>query len=255
MDQIRSEGRFSMTIDELRKEFDLTGKSLLQALFRLKKKNHIIPIYKGFYGILSPEFRKSGTLPISLYLDHLMTEHLKKDYYLGVYSAAQYHGASHQAFMSNHVITKPPALRDIRKGNVRIRFSVKKHWDHNDIRKIKSDSGYFNVSSASLTALDLLHFPFVPPETAITVINEISEVIKPDELYDCADRYPSVSAVQRLGYLFKAVTGSLDLSKVLKEVLAGKKIQNIKIHPGLPPSGKRDSEFKVIVNTQIESDL
>ncbi len=255
VNEVRAEGRFSFTIDELREQFNMTDKSLFQVLFRLKKKNLIIQVFNGFYGILSLEYRKSGTLPVSLFLDHLMAGYLNKDYYLGLYSAAKYHGASHQAHMVNYVVTKPPALRKIEKGDMRIRFHVKKSWHQDDVRKMKSDTGYFNVSSAPLTALDLLYFPSVPPEIAITVIDELSETIQPKDLFDCASRYPFVSSVQRLGYMLSKVIGAEDLGDVLKEVLSEKKLQYIKMHPGLSATGKRDSEFKVIVNTHIESDL
>lgn len=255
MNNVRVEGRFSFTIDELREHFNMTDKALFQALFRLKKKNLIIQVFNGFYGILSPEYRKFGTLPVSLFLNHLMKGYLKKDYYLGLYSAAKYHGASHQAHMVSYVVTQPPALRKIEKGDVRINFHVKKNWHKDDIRKMKSDAGYFNASSAPLTALDLLYFRSVPPEIAITVIDELSETIQPQELFDCARRYPFVTAVQRLGYMLDKVIENKNLGNVIKEVLSEKQIQYIRIHPGLSAVGERDSDYKVIVNTQIESDL
>jgi len=70
-------------------------KAALNALARLKKKKEIVSPSKGYYLILTPEFRKQGCLPADYFIDDLM-QHWKKDYYVCLLTAALYYGAAHQ---------------------------------------------------------------------------------------------------------------------------------------------------------------
>ena len=65
------------------------------ALRRLRQKGELATPYKGFYVIVSPEFRNAGCLPASHFIPSLM-EHMGEKYYAGLLSAAEYHGAAHQ---------------------------------------------------------------------------------------------------------------------------------------------------------------
>jgi len=77
--EIRSSGRHSFSLEELKRRFPVSGKALNQALFRLKSKNRIIQIRKEFYAILSPQFIKQASIPPELFVDDMMKA-LKKRY-------------------------------------------------------------------------------------------------------------------------------------------------------------------------------
>lgn len=57
--------------------------------------------------------------------------------------------------MGFQIITKIPALRDIRNDKLTINFYTRSKWNTEGIIEKKTDAGYIKVSSPELTALDL----------------------------------------------------------------------------------------------------
>ena len=125
---VRSKGCFTVTQNELLEKFNISPKTLNQNLFRLKSKNQIAQIRKGFYAIIPPEYSHQGMLPVYLFADDLMKS-LKKNYYLGLYSAAAIHGAGHQQPMESQIIIEKPALREIKNDKLSIRFFTRSKWN------------------------------------------------------------------------------------------------------------------------------
>ena len=52
---IRTKGRYSFTLEEAQLGMKQSGNTLNQALIRLKNKNKIAQIRRGFYAIITPE--------------------------------------------------------------------------------------------------------------------------------------------------------------------------------------------------------
>jgi len=255
IDGVRAKGRYAFTLEELKDKLDVTDKAILQSLYRLKVKNKIVQIRKGFYTILPVEYSRYGVIPSNMYLDDMMVS-LKKDYYLGLISAAAIHGASHQQTMETFVITEKPALRDIKNKKLKINFLVKNEWNKEDIKKVKTEAGYINVSSPELTALDLLYYvEKLGMNRVITILKELIEVIKPSVLAKTAKNYSQVAAVQRLGYLLEYQLENEKLSQAVYNTIADKKGVNIPLMPGKNKSGKTNTKWRIINNIKIESDL
>ena len=94
--------------------------------------------------IIPPRYAASGKLPIQLYGEKLF-RHLNQNYYLGFYTAAKIHGASHQQVQRDYVLTTTPKLNNISKGTLDIRFFTTSHWPDNNIltkKKISYDINY-----------------------------------------------------------------------------------------------------------------
>ena len=255
IDSVRAKGRYAFTFDELKDKLDVTDKAILQSLYRLKVKNKIDQIRKGFYTILPAEYARYGVIPSSMYLDDMMVS-LKKNYYLGLISAAAIHGASHQQTMETFVITEKPALRDIKNKKLKINFLIKNEWNKEDIKKVKTEAGYINVSSPELTALDLLYYvEKLGMNRVITLLKELVEVIKPSILTKTAKSYSQIAAVQRLGYLLEYELENEKLSQAVYNTIADKKGVNIPLMPGKNKSGKTNTKWRIINNIKIESDL
>ena len=138
--EVRSKGRFAITLEELRSKFDVSEKALLQNIYRLKVKNQIAQIRREFYVIIPPQYSNRGMLPPSLFIDDMM-KFLDRDYYVGLYSAAALHGAGHQQPMEFHVIAKRPALRNIRNEKLILSFFTKRDWDKDQIIEKKTEAG------------------------------------------------------------------------------------------------------------------
>ncbi len=83
--EIRSVGRHSFGVDELKKALKVSDKAIYQALYRAKSKEKLAQIRKGYYAILSPEYIKQGMVPATLFIDDLMRM-LHRKYYMGLIS-------------------------------------------------------------------------------------------------------------------------------------------------------------------------
>ena len=255
IDSVRAKGRYAFTLEELKDKLEVTDKAILQNLYRLKLKNKIVQIRKGFYTILPAEYSRYGVIPSNMYLDDMM-QSLNRKYYLGLISAAAIHGASHQQSMETFVITEKPALRDIKNKKLKINFLVKNEWNKEDIKQVKTEAGYINVSSPELTALDLLYYvDKLGMNRVITILKELVEVIKPNILAKTAKNYSQAAAVQRLGYLLEYELDNEKLSQVIYSTIADKKGTNIPLMPGKNKKGNTNTKWRIINNIKIESDL
>lgn len=253
--EIRSKGRYVLTLEEVKSKFNLSDKAVNQALYRLKAKKRIAQIRKGIYAIITPEYLRQGMIPPALFIDDMMKA-LGKSYYVGLLSAAALYGAAHQQPMEFFVITEKPALRPIKNKKVKINFYVKKKWFQEDVRKVKTDAGDISVSTPELTALDLVYYQeSIGLNRTLTILEELASQMKPPILNQTVRRYPQVTAVQRLGYL---LCDELQLSQLvapLKKYINEKKVMPIPLSTNKQRDGELNEQWKIIKNIELESDL
>lgn len=255
LDELRSKGRYAFTLDEAKDKFNVSDKALHQNLYRLKKKKKIVQIRKGFYTLLPAEYSSQGIIPANMFIDDMMKA-LGKKYYVGLVSAAALHGAGHQQPMETFIITERPALRDIKNKKLKLNFFIKSDWNTDDIIEVKTEAGYMNVSSAELTALDLLYYAeSIGMNRILTILEELTEEIKPISLKKTAKSYSQTAAIQRLGYLLEVELENEKLSDILHKIIADKMGVNIPLMPGKSKTGEINSRWKIIRNVEIESDL
>jgi predicted transcriptional regulator of viral defense system len=251
--EVRAQGRYAFTVDELKNKFDLSYRALRQNLFRLKSKKEIALIRQCFYVIIPPEYSKQGMLPPYLFIDDLMKS-LDKPYYVGLLSAAALYGAAHQQPMGYTVIVQSPALRSIDK--LKIVFFPKQNFPQDGIIQKKTPAGYINVSSPELTALDFFDYIHKFGINRITtVLQELVEEMKPSALLKIAKQYTNTAAIQRLGYILDREISAEKLSDALWKVLNEKTCFPVPLSPQKGKKGEMDSKWKVIKNMKIESDL
>jgi predicted transcriptional regulator of viral defense system len=251
---VRSKGGYTITQYELLKTFDITPKALNQTLFRLKSKNQIAQIRKGFYAIIPPEYSHQGMLPVYLFIDDLMKS-LNKNYYLGLYSAAAIHGAGHQQPMESQIIIENPALRDIRNNKLAIRFFTRNKWNTDDLIDKKTDAGYMKVSSPELTAFDLVSYSskIGGINRLLPILEELAEIIKPSKLYHTAMQYNQTTILQRLGFLLETVVGANELSASLKKLLNESDYRNVPLSIAhKSKEGEINPDWKVIINIDMQ---
>jgi predicted transcriptional regulator of viral defense system len=256
--ELRSRGRYTFTLTELRDRFDLTDEALKKALQRLKKKNEVALVRKEFYVVVPPEYRSRGILPTTLFIAELM-RFLERDYYTGLLNAAAFYGAAHQQPQEFYVVTTKPTLRGIHNSKVKINFCYKKNWAQEDIIDRKIETGYLKVSSPELTALDLVfYFDRTGGFNRIgTILEELSEQIDAGKLAKAAANFQQVATVQRLGYLLDETLGKKDLVQPLARYLKTVKHFPVLLRPqkGKPETMITGNAWKVVPNIEIETDL
>src|SRR5215471_8284515 len=104
MTDLQSSGRVVFGRDEAVAALDVTLRGFLAAAERQQRRNALLNPRHGFYVVVPPQFLSWGGPPPSWYIDDLM-RHEGHAYYVGLLSAAQLHGATHQAVMEFQVIT------------------------------------------------------------------------------------------------------------------------------------------------------
>ncbi len=252
IEQLSAVGRWSFTWEELLNSFSKSEKALKQSLYRLKTKGKIALIRTGFYVIIPATYSKYKIIPTDLYINDLMS-FLGKKYYVGLYTAAGYWGASHQATMEYYVITDYPAIRNIKNKRVGINFFVKKQWSEECIIKRKTDAGYINVSSPELTVLDLLDYSNFSINRIATIIEDLGDEMTVSKLKKLIP-LSKTSTIQRLGYIFDKVLITNRFEGVLKDELKNRNIFPVVLAKGASKKGNTDPKWKVIQNTLIETD-
>ncbi|MEO1055199.1 MAG: type IV toxin-antitoxin system AbiEi family antitoxin [Bacteroidota bacterium] len=224
---------------------------------RLIEKQEIINLRKGFYLIIPPRYSKLGKVPIQLYINKLFKS-LGREYYLGFYSAAKFHGASHQQPQQDYVMIAKPKLGDIKKENLSIRFFTSSIWSNENIQEKKSDAGFFKISSPALTAVDLIHHQskLGGMNRMLAVLEELSEEISKEDIEKLLTWYPYKSSLQRLGFILEELDVEPSIIDPIGEHLAKAKFFPVLLSPKHnEKAGSVDNRWKVDVNINMESDL
>lgn len=223
----------------------------------MTKKGDIVALRKGFYLIIPPRYSKQAKLPIELYSENLFKS-IDRPYYIGLYSAAKFHGASHQQIQRDYIITSTPSLLDIDKGATNLRFFTISKWPKKNITTKKSDAGYFKISDPVLTAVDLIYHQtkLGGINRMLSVLEELIEEIKVSDLKDLLTWYPHKSALQRFGFLLEELQADEILTSILFEYIDSNKFYPVLLTPkSNQKPGAVDNKWKVDVNIKLESDL
>ena len=255
--QLQSFEEYAFSWEELLNNCNKTETSLKRELSRLVEKKEIINLRKGFYLIIPPRYSKQGQLPIQLYIDKLFKQ-LNKKYYLGLYSAAKFHGASHQQIQGSFIITDTPSLSNIKKKLINIRFLTRSNWSNKNIIEKKSDAGIFKISSPVLTIVDLIHYQskLGGLNRMLAIIEELSEKIDQNDLTELLSWYPNKSTLQRLGFLLEKIQSNRSLSNIIMKYFKSKKIFPVLLNSNArQKAGAVDNKWKVDINIKLESDL
>ncbi len=250
-------GYYTFTIEEVQKNFSQFSNAYIStSLYRLTTKKKIISPWKGFYVIMPIEFALKAIIPPIFYIDALML-FLNKKYYISLLNAASFYGASHQRAQTFSVMTEAPKLRNTTKTGTSILFFSKKDIPEGYIQKHKAQSGYVNVSSPELTAIDLIeNEKYVGGLNRVcTVLNELVDSIDFDRLDEDFFNLASTPTYQRFGYILESILGREDLADNLKAKMSSLSMRNIpfKIGKSLLDC-EIDKKWKVIINQEIQID-
>lgn len=256
LDEMRSQGRFTFTSNEVIEKFHLTQNAFKKTIQRLLQKNRVARLRNEFYLIIPPEYASRQTLPLGYFIDDLM-KFLERDYYVGLLTASMYHGAAHQQPQTQFVVAEPPYLRPIKNRQQSIVFCLKKGWNADFVTQQKTDAGYINISSPSLTAFDLVFYSdrIGGINRATTVLSELAYELKPDALARTAQDFPQTTTVQRLGYLLEEVLQDTTLADALYDTLHDQNYYPTKLNPKTDSENqKAPNRWKIIPNMNVEVD-
>ena len=258
IEKLQSRGKIAFSYDEVITDFpEKSENAIIQSLSRLSQRGRVVPIYKGFYLIIPPEYYAREILPPILFIDYLM-EFLAKPYYVGLLSAAALYGAAHQQPQEFFVITNTKQLATRKKG-IKINYVIKKTIPAEFLDKRKTETGYVKVSSPELTAFDLVYYTnrIGGLNRTCNILNELTESINPKKLENDLLKLFSVATIQRLGYIFDSV---LNEGRLANKLWKASQDLNLKFFRQPLNTFKKssgyitDPRWKIVINTEIDID-
>ncbi len=250
---LAAKGRYHFVSAEARTALGVSVAATKLALNRLVKQQLIASPARGFYVIIPPEYQSLGCLPADQFIPSLM-QSKGLSYYVGLLSAAQYHGAAHhrpQEFQI--VITK--SHRPIHCGVVNVAFITRKRMTDVPIQNFNTPRGTILVSTPEATAVDIVgyHHHVGGLDQVATILAELAEKIDADKLVIAARTAP-IPWVQRLGYLLEQVDAS-DLVVSLKAYVHQHAKDTVPLLPMAPHEHSlRNKDWKLYINVDVEAE-
>ncbi|MCC5790789.1 MAG: type IV toxin-antitoxin system AbiEi family antitoxin [Opitutales bacterium] len=248
-------GRYAFTLAELPSAHFGSRLTILQGLLRLQRKNRVRRLRREFFVILPVEYARIGMIPADWFIDDLMA-YLGQPYYVGLFSAAALHGASHQQAQVYQVVT-PVLVRPIEVAGLKLRFIQKKHFTDTPTQTVKGHTGMLPVSTPAATALDLVAYAnrIGGLDAILTPLMELSEILQLDDLRESSRHEANLSVVQRTGWLLEHLgeQASADgLAAALTDRLG--ESSRVPLDPAAPRQGSCGNRWRIIVNAQPEGD-
>jgi predicted transcriptional regulator of viral defense system len=254
-DWLLSRGQTSTTTPEVARLLDVPAGQVRVRLHRLVTKKQFFSPARGLWIPVPSQYRRQGRTPPLHYLPALM-QHWQRHYYVGWLSAAELYGAAHQAPQVLQVavdrrVTPSPATRG------QMRFYTRSGLADLPTQQHFLPSGYVQISSPELTALDLVAWPDRGGgmSNIATVLAEMTQdnLLITEKIIAAAAHFPPVF-VRRLGYLLQHHAPTFDTTALHRYVTSGGSAQRGPLTPHRPWSGYVDPQWFLDINTEVEPD-
>ncbi|MGB3335855.1 MAG: type IV toxin-antitoxin system AbiEi family antitoxin [Devosia sp.] len=254
--RLLSIGRLTFSKDEVPSLLGMSLSAFEDASQRATNRGRLLRPRRGFYVVVPPQEMAYGAPPATHMIDDLMT-HEGAPYYVGLLKAAELHGAAHQAVMAFQVVSSK-RMPSIPYGRGVIDFFYNGAMPPDElIDRKQTEAGFFNVSSAALTAADLLRYPRASGsiDAAASVIGDLAERIENSAIAGLRGVVPTPT-LQRLGYVLDQV-GAAELANEVDKAIDGDtrriELDTFIVSPKGAPEAL-DDRWKVVVRRPLELD-
>jgi predicted transcriptional regulator of viral defense system len=251
---LTAKGRYHFTTLEVAKVIGVSQPAVRAALRRLRQKGSTAMPHRGFNVFVPPEYRRLGCLPPEQFVPQLM-EFLGLRYYVGLLSAAEFHGSAHQRPQVFQVVVAANRRR-LECGAVQVQFVARQNVSEIPTITKNTARGFVLVSSPEATAFDLAGYMrhCGGPGNVATVLGELAGSMNAGKLARLAELSP-VPWAQRLGHLLEAA-GKSALTGPLAKFVAGAARGFVPLNPERRERvGDRAPRWNLIVNDNVEADL
>lgn len=203
LEERQAHGKLVGALDELARDAGLSRLAARRQFERLVPKVVQLPGRPSVLLTVPPEDRPRGAPPVAAWLHDYMRRRALH-YYVGLLSAAAFHGSSNQVPMTLQVIVPKP-VRAFEVGRLRIEFITKRRADRTPLSVLPGLAAPLNVSTPAATLLDLVAFS--RRVGGMTRVCEIAQGLKPKltahELRDALLVRAPIPVLQRTGYLLE----------------------------------------------------
>ena len=252
--EFAARGQYHFTSSEFRSALRVSPAAANQALWRLANRGDIASPGQGFYVVVPPEYRALGCLPPDQFIPALMEQRGMR-YYVGLLSAAQYHGAAHHRPQVFQVMVER-SRRPIGCGAVRVDFVGRARLASVPMCTFDSPRGSVVASTVEATAVDFVGYMGRAGgvDRVAGMLLELAEQMDPVLLVDAA-RSASLLWAQRLGYMLEFV-GAGDRCGPLKDDVRQRARNYTRLLPSASAEGAaRSRDWRLLVNTSIEAEV
>lgn len=256
-DWLLSHGSAFTTTAEVARLLNVPANEVAPIAARWRAKGHAFSPTPGVYVPIPSEFRTWGSVPASHFVDPLM-KHLGHPYYVGFLSAAEIHDAAHQRPQVFQVVTTA-RLANRTFGRVRLSFITSSVTTERPIVEVNTPTGTIKVSTPEVTVLDLVADPLHGGglSNIATVIADLLEddKINMKKLLTAVEHYP-LAVAQRTGWMIEHAATEIGKEIDLEQLaaIASRRAERTLLSPSAPRRGTMDRRWRVVVNTEVESD-
>ncbi|MDG6995939.1 MAG: type IV toxin-antitoxin system AbiEi family antitoxin domain-containing protein [Nitrososphaerota archaeon] len=217
----------------------------------LRRKKWILKIKRGVYAIAPLEAGEKGSESYALH-SFTIASFLVEPYYIGYWSALNYHGLTDQTPPAVYVVTTKP--RNSRRVlNTQFKFVTIPKRKLFAVEKVEIEKRKINISSREKTIADCLDHPehaggVEEVAKAIYFASRNAE-LDFNRLVDYSRKLGNSAVLKRLGFIAEALS-----IKELSSLLSGAKLASgySVLDPLLPKKGKIRERWKILVNTSID---
>jgi len=254
IDQLAGQGHHHFTTEMAKAALGGTASAVRSQIQRLRAAGAVASPVRSFHVIVPPEYRRLGCLPAEHFIHQLMTTWMEP-YYVGLLSAAERHGAAHQRPQALQVMVRRNR-RPVACGQVRIDFIARRDLESMPVQVVSTPRGYIRYATPEVTGLELVGYPKHSGglSNVATVLGELAESMTAQLLVDAAERSP-ISWAQRLGYLLETL-GRGPMAAALLPLVQARARSDTPLRRAKGVAGGRwNSQWKLIINTDVEPDL
>lgn len=258
IENLQAQGKLWFTRVDAQNTLNCSKIALKRAIERLQQKKRIALIKPSFLVIIPIEYKDWGIIPANWFIAALMKV-INCPYYIGLLSAAELYGATHQKSQELQVVTNK-VIRTIEVGRILIRFLYGVKQDLVPIERVQVKTGYVNVSTREATAFDLCKYYRASGywNNVATILSELKEQLDPIKLKLLAtSNLYELPVIQRLGFLLSLpAVGGDALVDSLKDFIIQKNARWIPLQSGKNLTEvKRDFSWRIYINEEVEVDL
>ena len=203
----------------------------------------------GHWVIVPNADATTGAPALEAWLDAYLAKTLGLDYYVGLLSAAEIHGASPHAVMVTQVMVSK-ARRPLQLGRHRLEFHERAHLRRMPTQWHETANGRFRVSTPELTAVELISRQQRVGGAArvLEVLRDLVTDMSMKGLVTALNATDETPTAQRLGVLL-TMADRQALADGVRSWLDGRRVRVIALSSGEPveAAATPDARFKVLV--------
>jgi predicted transcriptional regulator of viral defense system len=253
-DWLLSRGVSSLSTAEAAEYLGVPDDQVRRRLHVPRQRGQWVSPANGLWIPVPLDYRTWGAPPGIEIIDVLM-RHLSADYYVGWLSAAELHGAAHQAPQVFQVATSRH-VRSRQVGRTRFEFQIRAGLDDLPAVAFPTRSGTARVSTPELTMLDVASDVALVGgiDNMATVLIDLSENDQFDigRLIELTPRFP-VASTRRVGWFLERFADLSDLD-ALQEAVASRAVTPSILDPFGQRGGPLDARWHLRINRDVAAE-